>query len=75
MKKFQKTITVYELGNGFFVEVCNHKGTSEFYLCHEDYGIKELAFGVICSNEAEEAERVEQVKFYIEDYRMKYTED
>ena len=36
MKKYQKTITVYELDGGFFVEVCKDDDVVEFFLCHKN---------------------------------------
>ena len=55
MKKYQKTITVYELHDGFMVEVHREKEFSEFYIYHKAYGIKTLMFGVCdCDKVAEE---------------------
>ena len=45
MKKYQKTITVYELDGGFFVEVGKQDDSVDFYLCHRNYGVKLLMFG------------------------------
>jgi len=44
-KKHQKTITVYELDGGFFVEVGKQDDSVDFYLCHRNYGVKLLMFG------------------------------
>ena len=44
MKKYQKTITVYELPDGFIEEVHRDKEQSEYYISHRAYGIKALMY-------------------------------
>lgn len=77
MKKFQKTVTVYELGEGFYVEVSNRDGAIDFYLYHESYGVKDLAFSILSHDDADGENMVETVDFgeYIELYREQYMED
>lgn len=74
MKKFQKTITVYDLGEGFFAEVSKQGKLTEFYLYHEDYGIKEVIFGIEGLKESEWDEHIPDVVHYIENYREEYME-
>ena len=45
MKKYQKTITVYELDGGFFVEVSKDEDVTHFYLGHKKYVIKDCMLG------------------------------
>ena len=75
MKKFQKTITVYELGEGFFTEVSKQGNLTEFYLYHEDFGIKELIFGLEDLNESEWDDQIPEIEFYIDSYKEAYMED
>ena len=46
MKKYQKTVSVYELAEGFRVEVEEDITGAEFWLAHEDHGVKALMFGI-----------------------------
>ena len=46
MKKYQKTITVYELPDGFIEEVHRDEEQSEYYISHKAYGIKALMFAM-----------------------------
>ena len=47
MKKYEKTITVYTLPFGFKVEVEKNEELSEFYISHNDYGVKMHMFGLL----------------------------
>lgn len=71
MKKYQKTITVYELHDDFMVEVHRDKELSEFYLYHKAYGIKMLMFGLCDCDKATEEQIIEA---NAEDYMNVYTE-
>ena len=46
MKKYQKTVTVYELHDGFRVEVEENIITTDLWLAHKSYGVKTLMFGI-----------------------------
>ena len=76
MKKFQKTITVYDLGEGFFVEVSRQGAMSEFYMYNDGYAVKHLIFGFENLSEADEEELIaKNADFYIADYKRMYMED
>lgn len=45
MKKITQTATLFNLENGYFVEVIKEGETVEFYLFNKEYGIKRLMFG------------------------------
>jgi hypothetical protein len=45
MNKYQKTVSVYELHDGFRVEVEEDITGAEFWLAHEDHGVKAHMFG------------------------------
>ena len=47
MKKYEKTITVYTVPFGFKVEVEKNEELSEFYISHNDYGVKMHMFGLL----------------------------
>lgn len=73
MKKYQKTITVYEFQNGFVVETSRQGTLVHFYLGHEKYGVKSLMFGV-CNIEPEDEEVLifGNIAQYIDIYKSKY---
>ena len=74
MKKFNKTVTVYELGEGFFAEVSKQGEAREFYLYHNDYSIKQLMFALVIDDSEEESYLV-NIDSYIDFYREQYMED
>ncbi len=74
MKKFQKTITVYDLGEGFFAEVSKQGKASEFYICHNDYSVKQLMFALVI-DDSEEERYLSNIDSYIDFYREQYMED
>ena len=69
MKKYQKTITVYELHDDFMVEVHRDKELTDFYIYHKAYGIKMLMFG-LCDCDAETEEQILEAN--AEDYMTIY---
>ena len=83
MKKILQVVTVYKLDqnyNGFIVEICNSikKETpdfKEFWLYHENYGIKSLMFGCNVIDD----DIVDMIKYnidhHIEIYQKEYMED
>ena len=73
MKKYQKTITVYELDGGFFVDVSKDEDVTHFYLGHKKYGIKDCMFGAcdfygMTEEELVLANVAEHIALYKEDY-------
>ena len=73
MKKYQKTITVYELDGGFFVEVCKEDDVVDFFLCHKNYGVKAHMFGLcdfygMTEEELVLANIAEHIAFYKAEY-------
>ena len=76
MKKYQKTITVYELDGGFFVEVCKEDDVVEFFLCHKNYGVKSHMFGLFnCDSETEEQILEANAEDYMNIYKAEYFDD
>ena len=52
MKKTKKTITVYELSEGFSAEVSEkEEGFYEFYLNHDEHEFKMHMFSVYCQED------------------------
>lgn len=51
---YQKSITVYEFADGFYVEVNKSESCTEFYIAHKNYGIKDFAFGICDLREGDE---------------------
>ena len=75
MKRYQKTITVYEFPDSFVVEVHRDEELSEFYISHTAYGIKMLMFGLCDCDVATEAQILEaHVEDYMEIYKAKYVD-
>jgi hypothetical protein len=73
MKKYQKTITIYELPDGFMAEVHRAEALSEFYISHKRYGIKVQMFGLFtCDSETEEHILEANVAEYIALYKQDY---
>ena len=73
MKNYQKTITVYELDGGFFVEVSKQDDVVEFFLCHKNYGVKSHMFGLcefygMTEEELVLANIAEHIAFYKAEY-------
>ena len=72
MKKYVKTINVYDMPNGFTVEVDSVDSTREFYLHHKDYGDKMYMFGLPSIEEASEEGIIEtNAAMYISVYKEK----
>lgn len=46
--KSTKTVDVYRLDEGFYVEVSTSESSdfAEYYLCHHDLAVKEFMFGI-----------------------------
>ena len=80
MKKFKKTITVYNLGQGFFVEVYKGAEETKFYIYNENYGIKSLMFG-LPSRDIHSVETLilsnaeKQIRIYSEMYMDEHNEE
>lgn len=73
LEKREKTITVYTLGGGFFVEVDKDPEVTDFYIYHEQYGVKSLMFGLpTCNVHSEEAFILANAEKEIELYRDEY---
>ena len=73
MKKYKKTVTVYELPDGFIAEVHRSEALSEFYISHKAYGIKMQMFGLFnCDSETEEHILEANVAEYIALYKQDY---
>lgn len=73
MKKYQKTITVYELPDGFKVEVHRDEELSEFYISHKSYGIKMQMSGLCgCDTETEEQILEANAEDYMNIYKAEY---
>ena len=51
---YQKSITVYEFADGFYVEVNRSEAYTEFYIAHKNYDIKEFMFGLCDLAESDE---------------------
>ena len=72
-KKYQKTITVYELHDDFMVEVHRDKELTDFYIYHKAYGIKMLMFGLCDFDVATEEQILEaNVEDYMDIYKEEY---
>ena len=75
-KTTQKTITVYEFSNGFYAEVHKEEGLTEFYISHKDYGVKDLAFGILGLNENyEEGILLGNIEKMISSYKEQFFDD
>ena len=73
VKKYQKTVTVYEFPDDFFVEVSKDDDVTHFYLCHRKYGVKDCMFGACDFYGMTEEELVlSNVAEYIELYKQDY---
>lgn len=74
--KSTKTVNVYHLNDGFYVEVSEdaaHESYLEFYLCHADTGIKEYMFGLPASASLDPVEIINgNADKYIEDLKNQY---
>ena len=86
MKKNEIITTTYELEDGYFVEIQeNYEGKQhikmlEFWLGHEDYGVKVFMFGVpkdSCDNQSTTnfITCTTLVSNYIELFRNKYMDE
>lgn len=72
MKKHQKTITIYDLRDNFFVEVHPAGDTSDFYIGHAEYGVKLLMFSIEAPDEASVDQLIES---NADEYIAIYTDD
>lgn len=73
MKSYKRTVTVYELDNGFCVEAVKDGNVTEFYLYRKGYGVKSLIFGLFDVDEATEVSYVENInEEYFIDYLATY---
>lgn len=73
MNSIKKTITAYDVGKGFFVETGTIDNVTEFYLCHKNYGVKSLMFGVNDFNFMNEEQLIESnLSTYIDLYKEDY---
>ena len=73
MKVYQKQLTVYELDDGFFVEVSKDEDATHFYLGHKQYGVKSLMFGVNDFSFMSEKQLIEaNVEDYIQMFKEEY---
>ncbi len=73
MKKYNKTITVYELPKGFYAEVHRNEGMTDFYMCHQRYAIKLLMFGIPdCPEALEEVFLLNNVPQHVLTYARNY---
>ena len=75
-----KTIRTYryELEDGFFVDVSESVENNrmyDFYLFHEDYGIKDCMFSTECKKEEFESLILNNKDEYIEYYKEEYCDD
>ena len=73
LPKYEKTITVYPLPDGFFIEVIRGEEETDFYICHKNNSIKLLMFGLRncdkwCEEEMVLTNAEEYMEFYREDY-------
>ncbi len=77
LDKKVRTDTVFELSNGFRIEIVRNGDTSECYLSHKRYGLKSLLFGIsepgiidvdaILENISDDIESYQKEYFYPED--------
>lgn len=75
IKEEKVKISRYKLDNGFFVEVSEsikEDGFFDFYLFHEDYGIKDLMFGAECKKDDFETLILNNLEENIEYYKEEY---
>ena len=73
LSKNEKTITVYTLPDGFFVEVDRGAETTEFYIGHKDYGVKAEMFEVMSKDIASEEELIfANAEEHMASYRDEY---
>ena len=80
LEKHEKTIAVYTLGGGFFVEADKGPEVTDFYIYHERYGVKSLMFGLLNRDVHSEeafilANAEDQIRFYCEEYMDADDED
>ena len=76
MKKFEKKITVYTLGNDFTVEVERNGDLTEFYLVNKAYGDKMHMFSLAdCYGETVEDIIAANIEEYIEYFFERYGEN
>lgn len=74
IKKYNKTILVYEIKCNFIVEVIkdDKDNTSEFWLSNKYYGIKMLMYGLRCDEKDYEELIFSDINSYIKDYKRLY---
>lgn len=69
--KYQKQVTVYELHDGFRVEVEEDITGAELWLAHKDYGVKALMFGIKGPVDVD-ALVADNAQTHIEDFKAEY---
>lgn len=67
-----KIIETYETENGFYVDVQDYKDTVNFYIYHEDYGIKQATMGI--PKNSFSADVADIIQLYIENWIEEYKE-
>ena len=68
MNKTTYTTTRFDVSDDFYVEVSEEKNTTNFVLCHENFGIKTFMFGLStkhCPSETWEELIINNVNDYI----------
>lgn len=74
MEKADRKITVYELDDGFYLDIADGKDGYEAWLYHEDYGIKSMMFSIPFSKAGKKRFK-EIVEQNIDEYISSYEED
>lgn len=75
MNKTTCTVTKYDCGNGYFVEVSGSEeenGYKEFWLYNQDYSIKRLMFGLTIPDDEVERMIEANLEEHIEDYQQDF---
>ena len=79
MKKTTYTVTRFDIEDGFYVEVSPSTGNEgkemyDFFLCKENYGIKELMFGLY-ANDCQPSEWEDMIAANVDDYIKTFVEN
>ena len=77
MKKLNRKYAAFELPDGFILEIVGTDIYTDYYISHEDYGVKSLCFGGNepfdkCLNELENDLVDTDYTEYMDDYREEY---
>ena len=75
MKKYQKTITVYEFPNGYIVEADEREHYVEYFIYHRDHSIKSYMFGLCEEGDIFGIGLEEIMLRNVEDYMRIYKEE